>query len=330
MQSSRLKQLLTLVYPENTIRHIFSGKAVYRAMRGYFLVDAALNIFILKNYLFKDEQEASYFLNMFNNTFENYDEKKAINDDKMSDICCKFKEVKEKLKVYPTGELWVQFMDLVDNVKTSHRAQRTGNSEMYFKSLQKKQPYFPASGHNNYGKSVPIFIQDMLSLENTNPEAWKCYNDGFFFVRRSDRFWAALSPDLVIEQVLMASLKNCKSGITHGRGTDEVQRLIWLFSRPAFAHLKTELDQLYNQNEKMVIKELTASRIKEDTKDILNILQYIEDHDPFKVQSLNLVDISTGISYPNANAHKALDCGNAILKKMDGVEVKNIYIQESG
>ena len=87
MQSSGLKQLLTLVYPENTIRHIFSGKAVYRAMRGYFLVDAALNIFILKNYIFKDEQEASYFLNMFNNTFENYDEKKAINDDKMSDIC---------------------------------------------------------------------------------------------------------------------------------------------------------------------------------------------------------------------------------------------------
>ena len=213
MQSSGLKQLLTLVYPENTIRHIFSGKAVYRAMRGYFLVDAALNIFILKNYLFKDEQEASYFLNIFDNTFENYDEKKAINDEKMSDICCKFKEVKEKLKEYPTGELWVQFMDLVDNVKASHRAQRTGDFKMYFKSLQNKQPYFPASGHNNYGKSVPIFIQDMLSLENTNPEAWKCYNDGFFFVRRSDRFWAALSPDLVIEQVLMALLKNCKSGL---------------------------------------------------------------------------------------------------------------------
>ena len=141
-------------------------------------------------------------------------------------------------------------------------------------------------------------------------------------MRRSDRFWAALSPDLVIEQVLMASLKNCKSGLTHGRGIDEVQRLIWLFSRPAFAHLKTELDQLYNKKEKMVIKELTASRIKEDTKDILNILQYIENHDPFKVHSLNLVDISTGISYPNANAHKALDSGNAILKKMDEVEVK--------
>ena len=79
----------------------------------------------------------------------------------------------------------------------------------------------------------------------------------------------------------------------------------------------------------MVIKELTASKINEDTKDILNILQYIEDHDPFKFQSLNLVDISTGISYPNANAHKALDCGNAILKKMDGVEVNKYKFKKA-
>ena len=51
----------------------------------------------------------------------------------------------------------------------------------------------------------------------------------FFFVRRSNKYWAALPPDQVIEQLLMASLKNCKSGLTHGRGKDEVQRLTWLF-----------------------------------------------------------------------------------------------------
>ena len=85
-------------------------------------------------------------------------------------------------------------------------------------------------------------------------------------MRRSDRYWAALPPDLVIEQVLMASLKKCRSGITHGRGTDEVQRLIWLYSRPAFAHLKTELVHLYNQDDKIIIKELKDSRIKLDMK----------------------------------------------------------------
>ena len=42
-----------------------------------------------------------------------------------------------------------------------------------------------------------------------------------FFLRRFDRYWVALPPNLVIEQVLMAALKNCRSGITHGRGTDK-------------------------------------------------------------------------------------------------------------
>ena len=43
---------------------------------------------------------------------------------------------------------------------------------------------------------------------------------GLHVVRRSDRFWAGLSPDLVIQQALMHSLKT--SGIlTRGRGMTE-------------------------------------------------------------------------------------------------------------
>ena len=194
---------------------------------------------------------------MFEDTLKSKDEKKAINDEAMPNICRIFKDVKENLKVRPTGKLWIQFMDQMDNLKISHRAQRTGNFLLYQKSLVDKQPYFPASGRNNYGKSVPIFLHDLVSLEHTNPKAYKCFEDGFFFCQRSDRYWAALPPDLVIEQVLMAALKNCRSGITHGRGTDKEQRLIWLFSRPAFAHLKTELEQLYKQQDKIIIKELT-------------------------------------------------------------------------
>ena len=223
MQSSGLKEMLTLVYPENTVRHILSGKAVYRAMRGYFLVDAALNILIIKNHLFTDKNNASHFLDIFEKTYENHDEKKAILDEIISEICQQFKEVKENLKARPTGEIWIQFTDLVDNYKTGFRAQRTVTAKLYLKSLLKKQPFSPASGHNNYGKSVPIFMDDTLSLEDTNIDAWNCFNDGFFFVRRSDKYWAALPPDLVIEQVLMASLKNCRTGLTHGRGTDELR-----------------------------------------------------------------------------------------------------------
>ena len=322
MKSSGLKQMLTLVYPENTVNHMLNGKAYYRAMRGLFLVDAALNIFIIENYFPKNNPKIMYALEMFNKTMKDLDENKAIYDKEIAGVEDIYKEVKEKLKNNPTGMLWVQFMDLIDLIRVSHRAQRTNDFMLFLKSLQMRLPYFPASGHNNYAMSVHIFLQDMLDLKDTNPRAYNLFNSGYFFVRRSDRFWAAIPSDLVIEQVLMASLKDTKSGLTHGRGLEEIQRLNWLYSRPAFAHIKLELDQLYNNDNQHINKELTNIRIKEDNKAIHKIHDYIKEHNPFKYDNQHLVDISTGISYPNANAHKASEIGSDIVKNMIGVAVK--------
>ena len=43
---SGLQELLEIIYANNTVTHILSGKAVARAVRGHFLVDRALNILL--------------------------------------------------------------------------------------------------------------------------------------------------------------------------------------------------------------------------------------------------------------------------------------------
>ena len=45
----------------------------------------------------------------------------------------------------------------------------------------------------------------MVRLESEHPVVYQKVIDGFDVVRRSDRKWAGLSTDLVIEQVLMRS-----------------------------------------------------------------------------------------------------------------------------
>ena len=83
-------------------------------------------------------------------------------------------------------------------------------------------PFLATTGHSNYAKSVHLYLQDMLDLEESDPEVFKRYVTGVFVVRRTDRYWAGLSTDLTIEQVLTRSLKtNC--GLTRGRGMDEEQ-----------------------------------------------------------------------------------------------------------
>ena len=84
-----------------------------------------------------------------------------------------------------------------------------------------------ASGHNLYTKSAKLYPQSIVRLESEHPVVYEKLIDGFHVVRKSDRKWAGLSTDLVIEQVLMRSMKT-SGGRARGRGMTEQQRLIRL------------------------------------------------------------------------------------------------------
>ena len=71
-------------------------------------------------------------------------------------------------------------------------------------------------------------------------------------VRQSDHYWAGLSLDLIIEQVLMRRLKT-SGGLTRRRGMTEQQCLTWLLSKPACADVNCAMQGLtgvsYNTEE---------------------------------------------------------------------------------
>lgn len=97
-------------------------------------------------------------------------------------------------------------------------------------------PYLAASGHNLYVKSSRVYLQQMDNLKTTHPEVLAFLQSGHHVIRRSDKFWAGLSSDLVIEQVLMRSLKTT-GGMTRGRGMSEGQRAQWILSMPDCAEM---------------------------------------------------------------------------------------------
>ena len=47
MAGSGLQQLLEVVFAQNSVSHMLTGKAIARAVRGHFLVDAVLNAFVV-------------------------------------------------------------------------------------------------------------------------------------------------------------------------------------------------------------------------------------------------------------------------------------------
>lgn len=89
---------------------------------------------------------------------------------------------------------------------------------------------FAATGHINYAKSSRLYLQLMRELPNDHPWLYSCFiEQGFHTVRRTDIYWTGLWTDLVIEQVMMRSIKS-RVGLTRGGGVTASVRLQWICS----------------------------------------------------------------------------------------------------
>ena len=199
------------------------------------------------------------------------------------------------------------------------RAERTGNWQLHLEAISDMLPYLAASGHNNYTKSALLYLQQMSHLDQHHPEVYQHFKNGMHVVRRSDRYWAGLSTDLVIEQVLMRSIKS-SGGLTRGRGMTEQQRLVWSLSMPACAEVNRVMQELtgvsYNSGEQN--KDITVARQTRDWKDTHKILSYFQERDPFTTNPV-LHSISTGAhAHSTVNVDKARSVGIKILSSMEG------------
>ena len=124
-------------------------------------------------------------------------------------------------------------MHLNDLLKKFIRAERTENWQLHLKTLESMLPYLAASGHDLYTKSVWIYLERMSNLEEEHPDIHESFMRGMHVVRRADRFWAGLSTDLIIEQVLMGSLR-ASGGLTRDTGFKEYREIHGYF-RDLFA-----------------------------------------------------------------------------------------------
>ena len=112
---------------------------------------------------------------------------------------CKEGELKPSSQ---TGQLWLQYQNMLRICRKFIASDRTGSWDDHMTVTAEALSIFPAAGHFNYLKSAYLYLQRIVSLSVTNPAADKFLRGGFPAIRRSDRFWAGLDADLVIEQSL--------------------------------------------------------------------------------------------------------------------------------
>ena len=162
------------------------------------------------------------------------------NNDIIDEIVNQLEQVKESLIRSDLNKFWLLYVNMVELLYNNLMAERCGLWDLYKYSLRKMLPYLAGTGRNNYTRSVFWFLQEM---DNLNDEISKEFREGLFVVRRTGAFWSGVSPDLCIEQTLMAGLKG-STGLTKGRSLTEQSRLAWVLSRPAIAALDTAVKEM--------------------------------------------------------------------------------------
>ena len=128
-------------------------------------------------------------------------------------------------------------------------------------------PYLAPSGHNLYETGPPP------PLLPDHHDEYRTFTPGLH-VARSDRFWAGLSLDLLMEQVFTRGLKT-GGALTRGRTPMKQQRVICLLSKPAYAetcHIMQEPTGVqFNSGEQN--KVMSRARQTRDAKDTVTILR---------------------------------------------------------
>ena len=130
----------------------------------------------------------------------------------------------------------------------------------------------------------------MLRLPETHPDVQ--FMEGYHVVRRSDRFWAGLSTDLIIEQVLMRSI-NTHGGLTRGKGMTENQRLMWVLTMPVNETMQKFSGVSYETSDQH--SNVSAARQARDVSDTVDLIDYLNEKDLF-VQNDSLFNIANGMT----------------------------------
>jgi hypothetical protein len=309
MRGSGFEELFGEFYGPNTVEHIMNGKANARAIRGHMIVHSAVVNLLLDKIV--NGKNCEYVVsNVFDGDECREEIASSLDCEQLKRVCknvmCEIvtadvgaEDEKEEMQVSDcdllnsptvitleqemkrlceslksesrTFKLWLLYVEYVETVKMFLMAERTCNWLLHLHAIQRMLPLFAAAGHGHYAKSARLYLQSMMDVHESHPVLYEKLVNGFHAIRRSDRYWAGLSSDLVIEKTMMKAIKST-GGLTRGRGITESVRTVWLRTLVECAKKNLALSTVtgtHRAQEDHV--DLSKSRMTRDAKDLQKV-----------------------------------------------------------
>ena len=91
-------------------------------------------------------------------------------------------------ETFPTAKLWIQYIYYINIVKQFIQAERTGNWQNHLMVVRQMLNLFSATAHVQYARSARRYLQLMDELPTDFPWLYNLFHQGYYTIRRSDRF----------------------------------------------------------------------------------------------------------------------------------------------
>ncbi|XP_045475385.1 uncharacterized protein LOC123686399 isoform X2 [Harmonia axyridis] len=331
MSESGIEDLWTTVYAGDSVKKMLTGHAYARALRAHIMSFTALGIIICRSLKPSDEFQDS--IKKFFGTWDSEPPLLTDCDDEpvITDMCERFvQQLAVMEKNGPTSKLWIQYFKSIIIALQFLEAERLGNWELHLQSVKEMLPFFHASGHYPYAKYAQIYLQQMADLELImDPGEYDEFTkEGFFTIRRSEKAWAGIWSDMVIEQTLNRFFG---TDLKHGRGVTSSVVTRYLVAMPSAFNIMECLEtycKIESSNSEQHV-DISRSRITKDEVGIKKFLFWLDERNPFEVRT-SLVSLSTGIiGGPTINCHNAVEVGLQGIATMVGKNIDNVSLSNA-
>ena len=160
---------------------------------------------------------------------------------------------------------------------------------------------FAATGHIHYAKSDRLYVQELRKLPSTHPWLHQKFIEGYPTMRRSEILWAGLWTDIVIEQVLMRSMKS-RGGLT----MTESVRQQWVYSMHACAAINDAMTSLTGKHHTTSHQhvEFGEAMRQHDLRGMNKLLDWFRSHDLFDGNVPQLRSLASGLASNEGNGIK--------------------------
>lgn len=349
MDGSGLEELLSTVYAPQSVKNLLSGHAFARALRAHILVFTAIGTRVCQMHDLATVHK-DHLLNIFKRFSQPVEDQEIISppdefhiDDALASIatCSKdpimislnnaLADTMNKLKDNgPTAQLWVQYFQCISISLQFLEAERLGNFNLHLQTVREMLPIFHASGHFAYAKFGQMYLQDAEALPEIMPvEEYRLYSEhGYFTVRRSDKPWSGVWSDMMIETTLNRFFG---TDLRHGQGVTPSVVTRYLAAMPSAVAVMEGLEEYLDVRSASSEQhaDLAKSRKKRDLDDVNDLMNWLDEHDPF-IRSQNLKALNTGIiADASIDCHKAIEKGSKAMAYMVGKDISKITLSRA-